>query len=53
MNYPGSYGAWESLGDFYNDSAQKEKAAECYRKALSIKDIPAIKEKMNKLNESH
>ena len=49
MNYPGSYGAWESLGDFYSDSSKREKAIECYRRALSIKDVPAIKEKMSKL----
>ena len=49
-NYPASPGAWESLGDFYTATGNKEKAIECYHRALTIKNTPEIKAKMKKLN---
>jgi len=48
-NFPGSYGAWESLGDFYEDQKQKVMAVECYQKALKIKDDKDVKIKLSKI----
>lgn len=46
-NYPESYGAWESLGDFYVHEKDKQMAVQCYQKALKLNNSEAIREKLN------
>ena len=48
-NFPASYGAWESLGDFYKDQKNKDKAVVCYQKALKIKDDKGVQDKLSKM----
>ena len=37
------------MGDYYDNQKNKEKAIECYTKALKIKDNPDTKKKLDKL----
>lgn len=48
-NYPESTNAFDSLGDFYNETADKENAIKCYKKALEIEEIPATRKKLKEL----
>lgn len=48
-NYPYSGNCYDSLGDFYLASGEKNKAIEAFKKALTLKAIPETKEKLNKL----
>jgi len=48
-NYPGSYNVYDSMGDFYDAKGDKAKAIENYKKALTIKDAPETKQKLEKL----
>jgi hypothetical protein len=48
-NYPESFNAYDSMGDLYEAKGDKEKAIENYKKALSIKDSPDTKQKLEKL----
>jgi len=47
--YPQSFIGWDSLGDYYASKGEKEKAFEHYRKALSLKDYPQTRQKLEKL----
>jgi tetratricopeptide (TPR) repeat protein len=48
-NYPYSGNCYDSLGDLYLASGEKNKAIEAFKKALTLKAIPETKEKLNKL----
>ena len=48
-NYPESYNAYVSLGDYFSKINDKPNAITNYKKALAIKDIPTIRQKLNKL----
>lgn len=48
-NYPNSFNVWDSMGDYYAQNKDNQKAVEMYTKALTIKDVPETREKMEKL----
>ena len=48
-NYPKSFNAYNSMGDYYNETGEKQKAIEYYTKALTISDSPDTKAKLEKL----
>ncbi len=50
-NYPTSVSAHERLGDFYRKREKIDRAKDFYAKALSIKEVAAIREKMNDLEK--
>jgi tetratricopeptide (TPR) repeat protein len=49
QNYPKSFNAYDSMGDFFDAKADKEKALEYYGKALALKDNPDTRAKLKKL----
>jgi len=51
VNYPESANAYDTLGDVYKAEGNKPKAIECYKKALSIKEIPETKKKLEELDK--
>ena len=48
-NYPESFNVYSSMGDFYIAIDDKTKAIEFYTKALTIKDYPSTRKKLDKL----
>ena len=48
-NYPESFSVYSSMGDFYIAMDNKAKAIEFYTKALTIKDYPSTRKKLDKL----
>lgn len=48
-NYPTSFNAWASMGDLQTAEGNKEKAVEYYKKALTIKQNPETRKKLNAL----
>lgn len=48
-NYPESYNAYDSYGDYFLTIGNKSKAIECFQKALSLKEIPDTRKKLNTL----
>ena len=48
-NYPNSFNVYDSMGDFYDATGEKAKAIDCYKKALSIKEFPDTKVKLDAL----
>lgn len=50
-NYPESYSAYDSYGDYFVVIDDKSKAIECFRKALALKENPESRQKLNKLLE--
>lgn len=48
-NYPQSANTYDSLGDFYDATKNKEKAITAYKKALSIMEVPETRHKLEKL----
>ncbi len=51
-NYPESFNVYSSMGDFYIAIDDKAKAIEFYIKALTIKEYPATRNKLDKLKTS-
>ncbi len=49
INFPNSYNAFDSLGDYYDAKSDKAKAIENYKKALSIKEVADTRKKLEKL----
>ena len=47
--YPQSFNAYDSMGDYYLGRNEKSKAMEYFKKALTCKFRPDIKEKLDKL----
>jgi predicted alpha/beta superfamily hydrolase len=48
-NYPESANCYDSLGDLYIETSDKTKAIENFKKALSLKEIPESRKKLNEL----
>jgi predicted alpha/beta superfamily hydrolase len=48
-NYPQSFNVFDSLGDFYAATGNNSKAIENYKKALSIKEFPGTRKKLEDL----
>lgn len=48
-NYPDSWNAYSSLGDYYDAKGNKENAIDNYKKSLSIKEVPDTRQKLDKL----
>jgi predicted negative regulator of RcsB-dependent stress response len=48
-NYPTSFNVYDSMGDFEAANGNKAKAAEYYKKALTIKQFPDTRKKLNAL----
>jgi len=48
-NYPSSYNAYDSMGDYYIAKNDKEKAIIFFTKALELKEVPAIRKKLEEL----
>ncbi len=48
-NYPESSNVFDSMGDFYDATGNKQKAIEYYKKALTIKEVPDTRKKLEKL----
>jgi predicted alpha/beta superfamily hydrolase len=48
-NYPNSFNVYDSMGDYYSAISNKEKAIEYYEKALTLRDYPETREKLEKL----
>ncbi|MCR8556446.1 hypothetical protein KXD93_02270 [Mucilaginibacter sp. BJC16-A38] len=47
--YPDSPAVYTALGEYYSANKDKQKAIECYKKSLSLKDDPAVKAKLDKI----
>ncbi len=52
MNYPESFNAYDSLGDFYDATGNEEKAIENYKKSISINKDSFSKDKLEKLEKN-
>jgi len=50
-NYPGSFNAYDSMGDLYDAMGDKEKAVVYYSKALTLRDFPDTRKKLEKLKQ--
>lgn len=50
-NYPQSANVYDSYGDYFEAVGDKQKAIENYNKSLSIKEVDATREKLNKLTQ--
>ena len=48
-NYPNSFNVYDSMGDYYSAISNKEEAIEYYEKALTIKEYPETRGKLEKL----
>jgi Predicted hydrolase of the alpha/beta superfamily len=48
-NYPSSFDAYNSMGDLYDATGEKAKAIDSYKKALSIKEFPDTRVKLDAL----
>ena len=50
-NYPDSYNVYDSLGEYYEATGDKLNAIGNYKKTLSIKEVPAIRKKLENLQQ--
>jgi uncharacterized protein len=50
-NYPGSFNAYDSMGDLYDVMGDKQKAIDYYSKALTLRDFPDTRNKLEKLKQ--
>lgn len=50
--YPKSVNVYDSLGDFYLASKNKDKAIESFKKALAIKENPDSRKKIDDLTSN-
>jgi predicted alpha/beta superfamily hydrolase len=51
--YPTSFVAYDSLGDYYAAKGDKEKAASHFKKALTLRDVPETRKKLEKLSPAN
>jgi len=49
INYPESYNAYDSMGDYYDSKGDKANAIDNYKKSLSIKEVLYTREKLERL----
>lgn len=47
-NYPDSWAAYNYMGNYYRDRADTSRAIDYYRKALSVKEVPVVRQKLEK-----
>lgn len=47
--YPNSFNVYDSLGDYYLETQNKDMAIQSFEKALSIREFPASREKLEQL----
>jgi uncharacterized protein len=52
VNYPESFNVYDSMGDYYSALGDKQKAIELFSKALSLREYPETRQKMEKLKRS-
>jgi len=52
-NYPASFVVYDSMGDYYVAKGEKEKAIEHFKKALSLKDTPETRKKLEQLSSAN
>lgn len=50
-NYPNSYNAYDSMGDYYMAENDKENAIKFFSKALELKEVPATRNKLEGLKD--
>lgn len=50
-NYPNSFNVYDSMGDYYLEKGDKEKAIEYFKKVLALKDWSFTRVKLKKLEE--
>ena len=48
-NYPQSFGAWLSLGEFYEGQKDNRNAIACYKRALALNALPEIRARLSKI----
>ena len=48
-NYPDSFNVYDSMGEYQEAIGNKQKAIELYKKALSIREFPVTREKLERL----
>lgn len=48
-DYPQSFNAYDSMGDYYNAQQDKQKAIEYFKKAYAIRQFPDTKKKLDEL----
>ena len=48
-NFPTSFNVYDSMGDFFRETGNLKRAIELYSKALTIKEIPDTREKLQNL----
>jgi len=51
--YPASFVAYDSMGDYYAAKGDKEKAVEHFKKALTLRDVPETRKKLEKLTPAN
>jgi predicted alpha/beta superfamily hydrolase len=49
-NFPNSFNVYDSMGDLLAAQQQKDSAIKCYQKALTLREEPGIRQKMEKLS---
>ncbi len=52
-NYPASFVVYDSMGDYYVAKGEKEKAIELFKKALTLRDFPETRKKLEKLTRAN
>ena len=48
-NYPDSYNVYDAMGDYFSKKGETPNAIESYTKALSIKEVLAVRQKLDKI----
>jgi len=51
-NYPESFNAYDSMGDFFEKKGDKQKAMQSYSKSLSLRETTDTRQKLEKLKTS-
>jgi predicted negative regulator of RcsB-dependent stress response len=51
QNYPNSFNVYDSMGDLYVARGDKKKAMESYAKALTLREYPETRQKLEKLQK--
>jgi tetratricopeptide (TPR) repeat protein len=49
VTYPASFMVYDSMGDYYVSKGEKQKAIEHFKKALTLRDFPETRKKLEKL----
>jgi hypothetical protein len=48
-NYPDSYNVYNAMGDYFSNKGEKTKAIESYTRALSIKEVVSVRQKLDRI----